>query len=505
MTEVGPMVPGDAAAGRFSDAHGSPLVGLHVGEHRRYPYEPPFHPPQQYPELPVGAVDGTNHVYASVRELLRVLGMDSGRYGTPRWNPLGEIIRPGDRVVLKPNFIMARHLYRKEWKQLVSHGSVIRAVVDYVLIALKGKGRITITDGPATESSFEDVCRTTGVSEVVAYYSARGDMPVELVDIRREEWISEDFTLVGRRDLPGDPEGYRKVCLDEKSEFIGMPGSNRYGGPGYDEAVLKQHHCGTTHEYLLSGTVLEADVVINLPKLKTHKMAGITCCLKNLVGINGDKTWLPHHTCGFPKDGGDQFPARTARRGLEATGVRTVEQLAHRFPNAFPPLARLIKKVARPFFGDTRKTVRNGSWYGNQTLWRMCLDLNKALMYADKSGVLQETPQRRLFQIVDAIIAGEGDGPMAPDARRLGVLVGGPNSAAVDSVCAWVMGFAPEKIPSIQNAFSTRGCRLTSFGPEDVEVVSNLAEFTGKAAGLASAPFGVAEPHFGWSGHIEVG
>ena len=32
----------------------------------------------------------------------------------------------------------------------------------------------------------------------------------------------------------------------------------------------------------------------SLPKLKTHKKAGITCALKNLIGINGNKEYLPH-------------------------------------------------------------------------------------------------------------------------------------------------------------------------------------------------------------------
>ena len=30
-------------------------------------------------------------------------------------------------------------------------------------------------------------------------------------------------------------------------------------------------------------------LVVNVPKLKVHKKAGITCCLKNLIGINGNK------------------------------------------------------------------------------------------------------------------------------------------------------------------------------------------------------------------------
>ena len=54
---------------------------------------------------------------------------------------------------------------------------------------------------------------------------------------------------------------------------------------------------------------MKCDLFVNLPKLKTHKKTGITCSLKNFVGINGDKNWLPHHTEGVPANGGDEFPS----------------------------------------------------------------------------------------------------------------------------------------------------------------------------------------------------
>lgn len=50
-----------------------------------------------------------------------------------------------------------------------------------------------------------------------------------------------------------------------------------------------------------------ADVFINLPKMKVHKKTGVTLSLKNLVGINADKNWLPHYSGGSPRNGGDQF------------------------------------------------------------------------------------------------------------------------------------------------------------------------------------------------------
>ncbi|MCV6004648.1 DUF362 domain-containing protein, partial [Escherichia coli] len=57
----------------------------------------------------------------------------------------------------------------------------------------------------------------------------------------------------------------------------------------YDPRLLAARHAPGRHQYLVSRDIIEADVVINLPKLKTHKKAGLTCALKNLIGINGNK------------------------------------------------------------------------------------------------------------------------------------------------------------------------------------------------------------------------
>ena len=58
-------------------------------------------------------------------------------------------------------------------------------------------------------------------------------------------------------------------------------------------------------------------------------------------------------------------------------------------------------------FGDTTTDrIRSGNWHGNDTTWRMVLDLNRALRYGDGVGVLHDEPQRRYFSVVDGIIAG---------------------------------------------------------------------------------------------------
>ena len=48
----------------------------------------------------------------------------------------------------------------------------------------------------------------------------------------------------------------------------------------YDPRRMIRTHTLGRHRYLVAKEIIEADVVINLPKLKTHKKAGVTCALK---------------------------------------------------------------------------------------------------------------------------------------------------------------------------------------------------------------------------------
>ena len=52
----------------------------------------------------------------------------------------------------------------------------------------------------------------------------------------------------------------------------------------FTESVPASSASGIFHKLELARDVLDADVVINLPKLKTHQMMGLTCGVKNLFG-----------------------------------------------------------------------------------------------------------------------------------------------------------------------------------------------------------------------------
>ena len=67
-----------------------------------------FRPSENYPEYSFKGFLALkeNAVYSMVRESFYRMGLDSENYGTDKWNPLKEIVRQGDKVVVKPNLVM---------------------------------------------------------------------------------------------------------------------------------------------------------------------------------------------------------------------------------------------------------------------------------------------------------------------------------------------------------------------------------------------------------------
>ena len=77
-------------------------------------------------------------------------------------------------------------------------------------------------------------------------------------------------------------------------------------------------HNDEVNEYLLSKTILQSHVFINMPKLKTHKKIGVTLKFEKLIGINGDKNWIPHYRIGDPRHEGDEFDSAGILRHMES-------------------------------------------------------------------------------------------------------------------------------------------------------------------------------------------
>jgi hypothetical protein len=268
----------------------------------------------------------------------------------------------------------------------------------------------------------------------------------------------------------------------------------------YDPQALKRTHGPGRHQYLVAREVVEADVVINMPKLKTHRKAGLTGALKNMVGINGHKSYLPHHRQGSPETHGDCY-RRSSRLKSCAEDMLDRANVARHSAARFllSRIAWVMRQLNR-LGGDDGDV--DGGWHGNDTVWRTCLDVQRILHYGKLDGTMAATPQRQVLNITDAIVAGEGEGPLAPDPIPLGIVSFGSNAAAVDWVHALLMGFDPEAIPIVRESFAPHEYPLADFTPDCIRVYVD-----GETCGLCELPgrFGrVFHPARGWKGHCEL-
>lgn len=475
-------------------------VAVAKAESRRVCYpEAPFDPPEIYPEF-IGtrthplSLNTSNHLYSQVRQLLANMDLDDLNFGQEHWNPLNQLVKKGSHVVIKPNLVYDDHPLGQEGVEaMVTHASVVRPLIDYILLASQGDVKITICDVPLQTTNWEKLIEKSGFRDLVNYYHCQG-VEIHLRDLRFEISLKNREGLITKRDYKErDPLGYRVVDLKDRSAFQPIiRDSSKLEITDYGPGTVSKHHNDLKNEYLVSGTVLDADLFINIPKMKTHRKAGVTLSLKNLVGINGDKSWIAHHRKGVDEYPFFNFKSYTKwylSYYLKNYAPLTVTNLVYRLYRKTCLRGKSIKAHSMEHGG----ILMEGNWHGNDTIWRTILDLNRILLYSDSAGKLQETTQRRYLSIVDGWIGMEGEGPMDGVPVRGGLIVGGLNPVAVDWVSAYLMGMEPTAIPQIREAFNLEALPLTSFHSEEIEIFgenwrSTNLNFT---------------PSRGWKNHIE--
>jgi uncharacterized protein (DUF362 family) len=488
------------------------VVGVIKVKEARYPNQAPYHPSMAYPEYPFSAQLSSepNYVYDGIRQLFFQLGFDRSHWNSREWNPLGQVIKPGMKVVIKPNFVLSKHLSGKNVFAIITHPSVIRAIADYCWIALKRKGSIIIADAPQYNCDFKELLEATKLEKIRDFINSFSGVEVDIRDLR-DYWSKTRHFPSCIRELPGDPQGRITVSLGKESALYNYAKVSKLYGAVYHRDETICHHSGERQEYELSRTVFDADFIIFVPKLKVHKKVGVTLNLKGLVGTCTNKNLVVHYTLGSPSEGGDQYPDGLFSPPQHAAikferwmydrflAKRTVRhELAHRLIYGFFYL-RVFSHLG---FGipEEKRLLDAGNWYGNDTAWRMAVDLAKIIHFVDKKGKLRTEPQRRMLSIVDGVIGGENNGPLAPDPKPAGVLVGGDSLLAVDLVGTRLMGFDPLKLKQF-----TMLDPKYDFGPrklEEIEARSNeriFQDLTDK-----ETKFLAFKPHPGWTGHIEI-
>lgn len=415
------------------------------------------------------------------------------------------------RIVLKPNWV--KHEEHREFPiaALVTSADLIDACIEACLEKYPGAEKITIGDVPLQTCDWDALVAQAGLDRLIEKYAHRTSPVIAFRDLRRERWRPKDGFMELDSSHPGDPLGYAEVVIDETSlleEVSHNAASFRVSD--YDPAETVSVHRKGVHRYLIAKTILEADLFINLPKMKTHQKTGITGALKNLVGINGSKAHLVHHQLGFPSQGGDEFPENVSR------WIYWQARLRERFQKKSKVLFKTLKRgweVVKRWRGiktigtkenlGGRFYVGSGSWYGNDSIWRMVYDLNAIILHAPaEGGTLRPTPQRAVVSILDGIIAGEGNGPLQPLPVEAGVLIASRNPFLVDAAMAKLMGFDFAKIRLLANHQRFRFRPFADFDPAAFPVTFNGVR---TERGLEALP--VLQrflPAPGWKDHLEL-
>ena len=473
------------------DVQAEKVVAVARSHHARYG---PLDRPAIAPELTGRQV--TTIAQQAVRDLFREWGLDAARADTASWNPLGEFVPVGAKVVLKPNLVAHQNRSGRGLDCLVTHTEFIAAVLDYLLLAKPGA--VILGDAPIQGCDFAELRRALHLDDLIAKYRSLG-LDLTLVDFRRTILAGENPGAT-RFEECRDLRQFVLFDLARQSLLESLSNdSKRFRVTMYDPRLMQRTHAAGRHQYLVARELIDAAVVFNLPKLKTHKKAGITGALKNLVGINGHKEYLPHHRKGGAAQGGDCYPGRSLLKSitencLDAANMSQGGARQKLFFNG----ARVTLALARAFGEDDNL---EGSWYGNDTVWRMALDLQRVVRFGRLDGTLSDSPQRRVVTLTDAIVAGEGDGPLSPIPVPAGFITGSTNPASAEWAHALLMGFDPARIPLVREAFGQFAMPLAEFGPESVRVrESGVERSCSDLEPALGRPF--LPPH-GWRGHCE--
>lgn len=461
-----------------------------------------FNPSLLYPEYLWGTEEVSNNanpVYDMIRQNLYLLGLDKENFGSKSWNPLGDIIKQGDNVLIKPNMVNSNH---PQLECIISNPSIVRAVVDYVCIALKGTGKIIIGDAPMQRCQFKELTERIGYDKLISFYNNKG-IDIEIVDFRNCVMDDSDHQVTVTEK---NEDNF--ICCDiAKDSFLVESDSKfkRYRVTNYDYRKMRDYHNRTHHKYLIRKEVIQADVIISIPKIKTHRKAGYTGALKNFVGTIVHKECLPHHTRGSMTMRGDEYKYANPLKALRTFLYEQID-LANIYnkKKGIPILRFFLVFAERALRYFERDPYSEGSWYGNDTIWRTIGDINRIILYSDKEGKLQNSIQRKTLIIGDMIISGEGEGPLEALPFYGGIIVAGLNPVAVDLLIVKIMGFDYMKIPLLRNLLGKKyKFPLLNNSYNDVIVYSNSLD-AGKNK-LTEISFDSNHiPASGWKNHIEM-
>lgn len=406
-------------------------------------------------------------------------------------NPLIDLINPGMKVLLKPNWVLHYNQAGKGMECMITNKNVLLVLIEQILKC--NPAEVKIADAPIQGCEWDLIVDNHFKSEVKAIDPRN---VVSFVDLRKKvlKMNSDALSLVEQRS----DSDFVLFDLGSDSMLEKVTKGKCFRVTMYDPDLLHESHKKGRHLYMIAREAFEADVIINVPKLKTHRKTAFTGALKNLVGVVGSKDYLPHHRVGGSAFGGDCYKGFSPLKRLTEFFLdKANRQMGQPDYNKWKDLAFTILNQHRKLFADDEI---EGGWYGNDTIWRTVLDIDRILIYGRKDGTLSDKPMREIWNLTDGIICGEGEGPLSPEPLYVGALTFSNSLVNSDIVNATLLGIDYKKIPIFSCMHQNYRYPLPG-NDETLEISLNgLRISLGELKKLSR----MAKPPRGWINHCEI-
>lgn len=384
------------------------------------------------------SIESLSQLYTDKEELKAILKDLMGDF----------LVRPenleGKKILLKPNWV--RHsLEPQDEICLRTHNTFLLAALE--LFLERKPASVVIGDAPIQGCEWDKMHDQDFYAEIEKQ-SKRHNIEIKIVDFRRVTYDTRTHA-VSSTNKPLDDYLIFDLGKESFLEPITKEEGTQFRVTSYDPDRMSEAHAPGSHKYCITKEVFSADVVISLPKIKTHQKTGMTGALKNFVGVNGDKDFLPHHRLGGTGHGGDCYPGNSyLRLWAEKAMDKANKNLGKKIFWFWQRLSMVLWILSRP------KKVHQlaAGWHGNDTSWRMVLDLNKVVTYGKADGSLSPTPQRMVYSLCDGIIGGQGNGPLDPIPLPLGVVCFSNHPGITDVCMTQIMDFEINKLKLILKA-----------------------------------------------------
>jgi uncharacterized protein (DUF362 family) len=365
-------------------------------------------------------------------------------------NPLRKTIKAGMRVFVLVNHVTHRRAGESdlEFQSKVTSSAVVSHLAFMAAEATGSTALVTIGNAPLQSCDYEQLMKDVGLRDQLELREISG---VSIADLRG---VVSKWSRFGRLlDLQRRaPELGVTVELGPSSlleELYGGVHDPQFRVSDYRARDCAKYHSKGKHSYVVHKSLLEADVIISVPTLKTHQKVGLTAVVKGCVGAIYLKQCLAHHRLGGASAGGDEFsPDGVVRRLISRLSDRASNFIDSAPSGILAVAAKLLYRAAR----ISSSAAMGGAWEGNDTAWRMSLDIARVLRFARPDGTLADEPQRHHVAVVDGIVAGEGEGPLRPTPRIENLIIAATDPLSADVLACLAMGWNPMAIPTLRHA-----------------------------------------------------